>query len=255
MKIFITGASGFIGRHLVPKLLGAGHQLTVCLRDPSKEKAAFVGCKLATGNFATDRTATDWLPRLKGCDVVINLVGIISESPGQSFENLHIKAPIALFQAAQQAGITHIIQLSALGADQGAETAYHKSKRQADECLRSLAPHALVLRPSLIYGENAQSWQLFSAISALPVIGLVGGGKQLLQPIHIEDLTAAIVTAIAHPPQHTITIDAVGATPISFARLMEQLRKPITPRPAFTFDIPVTLVKALPGSPTSQVQK
>ncbi|WGZ94977.1 MAG: NAD-dependent epimerase/dehydratase family protein [Candidatus Thiothrix putei] len=88
MNILLTGASGFIGGHLLPALRAAGHQVT-----PVARRYGF--------NFNQMQAISDWLPHLHGVDAVINSVGIIAETRGQTFAVLHHRAPAALFQALQ----------------------------------------------------------------------------------------------------------------------------------------------------------
>ena len=104
MKILLTGASGFIGRH-IKQALNKHEEYE--LITPSHHDA----------DFNINVTASDWLPILKRVDVVINAVGIITETKCQLFSNLHSKALIALFQACEQSHLIRVIQMSALGAD------------------------------------------------------------------------------------------------------------------------------------------
>jgi uncharacterized protein YbjT (DUF2867 family) len=146
--ILLTGASGFIGRHLAHTLLAHGHDVIATSRRPGQ--AARPGLREVAADFSRDIEPAAWLPRLVGVDVVINAVGILRESPGQRFDLLHDRAPRALFAACADAGVKLVIQLSALGADQHATSRYHMSKKAADDYLRGLGLPAVILRPSLV---------------------------------------------------------------------------------------------------------
>lgn len=113
MNIFVTGATGFIGKHVVAALLADGHQVTVCGRNLGGLEHPFPGVKFLEGEFAHDHQARDWVPRVMGFDAVINCVGIIRQTRSQRFDALHRAAPIALFEACVQAGVSKVIQLSA----------------------------------------------------------------------------------------------------------------------------------------------
>ena len=102
MIILLTGASGFIGRHLADALLAHGHDVIVASRKPGH--AARPGLREVAADFSRDIEPAAWLSRLAGVDVVINAVGILRESPGQRFELLHERAPRALFAACAEAG-------------------------------------------------------------------------------------------------------------------------------------------------------
>ncbi len=233
MNILLTGATGFIGSHLLNRLLQKGHHVTACIRQPDKQYRQDPRLNVTVVDFMQATRLDDWLPLLMDIDVVINAVGIISESRQQSFAKLHTDAPAALFSAAQKAGVKRVLQISALGADQDAKSAYHLSKLAADDVLASLDLDWFILRPSLVYGTGAVSMGLFRALSALPVIPLIEGGTQNMQPVHIDDLVEAVILCIGSqlderldqnvPTQ--LTLDVVGPDEISMKALLFKQRQ------------------------------
>lgn len=166
---------------------------------------------------------TDWLPHLDGIDAVINSVGIIGETGAQRFAALHSTAPTALFRACAHAGVRRVLQISALGADETAFSAYHLSKRAADDCLRSLDLDWFVLRPSLVYGRGGRSAALFMRLAALPLIPVFGDGQQNLQPVHISDVVASVLHSLTSTKTRQ-TLDIVGSETISFAEWLQWMR-------------------------------
>lgn len=223
MRILITGANGFIGRHLV-HALRMQHDIVVCVRDPESAKERFPGLGTVVRDFATTTTVEAWLTCLRRIDVVINAVGIIRESRTQTFEQLHHRAPCAMFQACARAGVRKVIQISALGADDTAFSQYHLSKRAADDCLRQLDLDWVIVKPSLVYGPGGTSAAFFKALAALPLIPIVDRGEQPIQPIHIDDLVTAIVTLLRPDAPARLSLDAVGPHPITFKGMLEQYR-------------------------------
>ena len=118
---------------------------------------------------------------------------------------MHTEGPIALFDACLTAGVGRVRQVSALGADAGAATRYHLSKRAADEHLAGLDPAGArldwcVLRPSLVLGPGGGSTALFAALAAAPLPIRLGPGTWRVQPIHVDDLTAAVAHLLERPP-------------------------------------------------------
>lgn len=211
MNILLAGASGFIGRNIATALANAGHQV--------------MGVSRSQGiDFRDMQTAADWLPHLDGIDAVINCVGIIGESGAQRFEPLHSLAPSALFRACARAGVRRVLQISALGADETAFSAYHLSKRAADDCLRSLDLDWFVLRPSLIYGRGGKSADLFMRLAALPLIPVIGDGRQALQPVHISDVVATVMQSLASTKTRQ-TLDIVGNETLTFAEWLQWMRE------------------------------
>lgn len=210
MNILLTGASGFVGRNLAGALTRAGHRVVPASRQN--------GC-----DFTRLTDPADWLPYLHGIDAVINSVGIIGETTRQRFAPLHRLAPVALFEACARAGIRRVIQISALGADHTAFSAYHLSKRAADDALCGLDLDWFVLRPSLIYGRGGNSSALFLRLAALPLIPVIGDGRQLLQPVHIGDVAATVLRCL-DTSRTRQTLDIVGNETVAFADWLGRMR-------------------------------
>ena len=238
MNILLTGASGFIGHHILLALEQHSHKLIACCRSPEKLAFKSENTRIPQLNYADMTNETDWLPHLQNIDAVINCVGIIVESKRQTFQTLHAQVPIALFRAAEQARVKKIIQISALGADESAQSAYHISKKAADDVLRNLTVDWFVLQPSIVYGDGAQSMALFHALAALPVHALIDGGKQLMQPIHVSDVVATLIQCLKPDSPIRLTLPLVGPEAISFKRLLEQLRQRLGKKPAPAFSLP-----------------
>ena len=224
MRVLVTGATGFIGGHVIAALQRAGHEVTAVARSPASLSRQYRALNVVTGDFSHDHAANDWLARLRGMDAVVNCVGIIRESRGQRFDALHRDAPIALFRACEQAGIKKVVQISALGADETAISHYHVSKKAADDALAAMALPWVILQPSIVYGPGAKSSDLFRALAALPVIPLVADGQQSVQPVHVDDLVAMVMRALESEALNHKRMTVAGPAPISMKALLEGWR-------------------------------
>lgn len=230
MNILLTGANGFIGRNVSALLAQAGHRIVAASRQ--------------TGiDFTRMSDPADWMPRLRGIDAVINSVGIIGETSQQRFMPLHRDAPIALFQACSEAGIRRVIQISALGADDTAFSAYHLSKRAADDALRALDIDWFVLRPSLIYGRGGASAGFFLRLARLPFLPVIGDGAQTLQPVHIADVAATALRCLECTASRR-TLDIVGNDSVTFADWLGRMRSAQGLPQASRFEIPPRIAHA-----------
>ena len=222
MKILLTGASGFIGKHLLYALQQNAYSVTACTHRNSIESSTKT--RSIKIDFMQMQHAEDWLPHLKNIDVVINSVGIITETKRQKFAMLHYRAPVSLFQACEIAGVQRLIQISALGADDTPITPYHRSKKSADDVLRNSSLNWFILQPALIYGEGGKSSALFQRLSHLPVIPLIGEGLQMIQPVHISDVVATVLCCLDQEIATQQTIKVVGEHAISYKDWLISLR-------------------------------
>lgn len=229
MRILIAGAGGFIGGRVAVELHGAGHAIVACGRDPGRlgrvvPFADVLGCDLARDGVA------DWAGRLKNVRAVVNAVGIFRGNGANSLERVHATGPCALFEACAAAAIPKLIQISALGAGEGAETAFHLTKRAAGACCMRLAkerdlPGWTVIRPSLVIGAGGQSTALFAALAALPWPIRLAQGAWTAQPIHAADLARAIRLLIEREGNAPRLLDAVGPHPMTTDELTNALRQ------------------------------
>jgi uncharacterized protein YbjT (DUF2867 family) len=231
VRVLITGANGFLGSRLVAGLLGAGHELVCAVRRPGAARSggAHLGdasrCEFVQVDFSRDTDPAVWRPRLQGVDAVINAVGIFREGQGQRFDTIHDRTPSALFTACLECGVSRVVQISALGADDQASSSFHLSKKAADDHLLSLAlPSAVVAQPSLVYGPGGTSARWFETMASLPLIALPGGGRQPVQPIHVDDLVQAVV-ALVHGGDAAGRVPLVGPHPLQFREMLAALRR------------------------------
>lgn len=238
MRILICGANGFVGRHLVAGLRQAGHNVVRGVRRATQASDVTI-------DYLADTTPAHWLPRLRGFDAVVNAVGVLRDSVKLPMETLQSRTPCALFAACAKAGIPRVVQISALGVEGALDTIYFRTRRAAEAAVFSLPETIrwLNLRPSLIYGDDGASALFFRQLARLPLHGLPMGGQQMMQPVHIDDLVAAVRNWLADDAAVSQHINAVGAEATTLRGLLDSYRAQMGYAPAWHISVPSTWVK------------
>lgn len=252
MRVLVSGASGLIGAALVERLLRAGHEVVPGGRRTASLRRRWPGADAVAIDYA-DPAPAEWRRALRGVDVVVNAVGIFREQDSQRFDALHVKGPLALFEAAAAAGVGRIVQISALGASADADAAYLASKGRADAALPALPVTATVIRPSLVFASEGASTRWFALLAALPVTPLPGGGGQPIQPVHLDDLCELVLRVLEadDPPPG---VDVVGPTPVTLRGYLSMFKRTLgfsrwfLPVPARLAHASAALLARLPGS-------
>ena len=222
MRVLITGASGFIGTHVVAALLRAGHVPVAAVRG---SRAAMPGVDALACDFTRDVDAATWRPRLAGIDAVVNCAGILREARAGDFERVHAAVPLALAQACRDAGVRRLVQVSALGDPRDAE--FVASKHRGDEALLRSGIEAVVLRPSVVYSTRGSygGTTLLRGLAALPLIPLPGSGEARLQPLDAEDLADAVLAALERPEAAGQRLELAGPEAITLHRYLGLWRR------------------------------
>lgn len=235
-KVFLlTGANGFIGRHIAAELRARGHRVLAASRHSTPP------C-----DFAHMTRASDWQDWLidpvtgQPVDGAINAVGALRDRPGRSLQALHANAPMALFDACAQSGVRRVVQVSALGIANG-DTAYARTKRQAQCHLLALTEagrlDGLVLQPSVVFGHGGASSALFTTLARLPVLPLPRAAReQPIQPIHVNELAEAIVNLALSDATGMQALG--GSRALTMAEFIASLRTQLKQRPAWQITQP-----------------
>jgi NADH dehydrogenase len=234
MKVFVTGASGFVGREVFKQLREAGHDVRVLSRRAPSSPEIHPGNVLDAASLPAG---------LRDVDAVIHLVGIISEIGEQTFENVHTRGAQNLVTAAQQAGVKRFIQMSALGTRANAVSRYHQSKWAAEEIVRRGGLAFTIFRPSIIYGPRDLFVNLFARIARFsPVLPVMGDGRGRMQPVPVADVAAAFARALGEPRSIGQTYDLCGPEPLAFDAILDAIME-VTGRKRMKLHVPMPLAR------------
>lgn len=221
MRVFVTGGTGFVGRQLCQQLCSSGHEVLALVRPGSEKKLVAHPSLVPLSIELFDPTLSE---KLKGCDAVIHLVGIIREFPGRgvTFRRLHVEATEAVVTATQRAGISRYLHMSANGTREDAVSNYHRTKWRAECIVRQSNLDWTIFRPSLIYGEEDQFINMLAGfIRRLPAVPVMGDGKYQMQPVSVEQVATGFVAALSEPATIGKTYHCGGADCVSYNALLD----------------------------------
>lgn len=205
MKVFITGATGFVGRQVVARLVESGHEVHCLVRPSSRGRLAEL--QRSTGGVVVPVQGDclemgSFLEAMRGCQAVIHLVGIIREFPerGITFERLHVEATRNVVRAAMQTGIERFLHMSALGARADAPSRYHQTKYKAEQLLLQSGLKYVIFRPSVIFGRDDQFVNLLARmVRRFVPAPVIGDGRARLQPVAVENVADGFERALTPP--------------------------------------------------------
>ena len=239
----ILGGGGFIGRYLVRNLTKKNYRCIISTRK------AFQKGYLKTQATPGAIELIDWNPNnfselkeaIKNSDVVINLIGILYETRKQKFYNIHTNIPEAVAKICSESDVKKFIHVSAIGASENSKSLYQKSKFQGEVKALENFKNTVVIRPSVVCGTEDNFTNLFSKLSILPVIPVVGINYKF-QPILVNDVADAIVHAIELKGNEGKIYEIGGPKVISFGDMVKSILKTINKK-RFVVPMPMPIAK------------
>ncbi|MBI5970850.1 MAG: complex I NDUFA9 subunit family protein [Deltaproteobacteria bacterium] len=227
--IFITGATGFVGRNLVEELLRRSFKLRCLVRDTDKASwLRGLGCELVKGDVTDAASVTAGLTQ--GVTTVIHLVGILFETKGagrelpSSFEDIHVIGARNVVEACKAKGVTRYLHVSALGARPGARSRYHKTKWAGEEIVRASGLEYTIFRPSVIFGKEDKFTNMFArAMRLTPVFMVPGPGKNKMSPVYVKDLVCAMADSPANEGAKRKTFEIGGQQILTLDEIIDAI--------------------------------
>jgi uncharacterized protein YbjT (DUF2867 family) len=196
--VTVFGGSGFIGRQVVRKLAKRGWRIRVATRRPDLafhlQPSGRVGQIHAVQ--ANLRNPASVARALQGADAAVNLVGILAESGRQNFEAVHAFGARAVARAVHEAGISRLVHMSALGADENSPADYARTKGRGEAAVRDIFPAAIITRPSVVFGPEDDFFNRFAEMARfLPIIPLIGAETKF-EPVFVGDVAEVIARGV-----------------------------------------------------------
>ncbi len=197
MKVFVAGATGFVGRHIAKKLVAHGHSVIALAHKRSDEVLKGAAVEKREGSILDLNSLRS---AIKGAEAIVNAVGIIKEVRGKTFGAIHWQGVENLIAAAKENGIKRFIQISALGTGTGIDTAYFRTKEAGEMALRNSGLDWTIFRPAMILGSgDGFSTEMLALMKKGPFIPVIGKGDYKLQMVYIEDVAECAALAFGKP--------------------------------------------------------
>ena len=258
----IFGGSGFIGRYVVKRLAQQGFIVRVASRDP--ESALFLKPMGAVGQivplFASIGNEATVQRAVEAAEVVVNLVGILAESGSASFQAIHAEGSERIARLSAVAGVSRLVQISAIGADPDSPSRYAATKGRAEQAVLAVFPQATILRPSLVFGVEDKLFNRFAAIARISPIMPVISGDTKMQPVYVADVADAVMAAQASSVPGGKVFELGGPRVWTFREILAFILK-ATRRDRRLLDIPMGLARLqasilqhVPGKPLTPDQ-
>ncbi len=239
----ILGGGGFIGKYLARNMTKKNYRCIITTRN------AFQKGYLKTQGTPGSIELLDWNPNnfselkdaIKNSDIVINLIGILFETRKQKFYNIHSSIPESIAKICSNSDVKKFIHVSAIGASSQSKSIYQKSKYKGEEKAFENFKKTVVVRPSVVCGTEDNFTNLFSKLSFLPVIPLVGINYKF-QPILVNDVADAIVKIIQTQNNEGKIYELGGPQIISFGDMVKSILRTINKK-RFVIDMPMPIAK------------
>ncbi len=224
--VTIFGGSGFLGRNVVRALCKRDYRIRIAVRRPELayhlQPAGKVGQIHAVQ--ANLRYPASVEAAMRGASVAINLVGILTEGGGQTFDEVQVRGAEAVAKAAEAAG-ARMVHVSAIGADERSASRYARSKAAGEKAVLSAVPSATILRPSVVFGPEDQFANRFGALAQIsPVLPLVGGDTRM-QPVYVGDVAEAVADAVDGKTKAGATYELGGPEVLTMREIIQLILK------------------------------
>lgn len=219
--VFLTGASGSIGKKMTRALIGDGWRVRALVLpgDPDADALREIGCEVVEGDVTVPSSLVG---AMDGMGAVYHMAAVILSRDPLVYVRVNIDGTRNVLEEARSAGVEHLIYVSSASVVYPRTTAYSRSKRHAENLVRSSTEMSYtIVRPTLVYDETgSQEVKMFwEALRRFPVVPFIGSGRALKNPVHVDDLVAGLLAIPHNERAFGKTYDFCGGEVISIGDL------------------------------------
>ena len=223
MRLVVTGANGSVGKNLLAHASEHADVEVVAAVRSERAAAALPARANVDVRIVSADNVDDLAKTLAGASSLIHLSGILIESKTASYEQANVAATESAVEACRRAGVSHIVIISALGADVRSSNRYRRSKGEGERAVERSGLDGTIIRTPILLGpETAGAAGIVRPIMS-GTVSLLGGGRYLMRPLDIDDLSAAILLACRNHPKGVRIHELAGPEPITYRALVERV--------------------------------
>jgi uncharacterized protein YbjT (DUF2867 family) len=242
--VTIFGGSGFVGRYIARRLAKEGWRIRVAVRNPNE--AMFVRPYGSVGQvepvFCNVRDDASVASVLNGADAVVNCVGVLTEAGKNTFTAVQADGAERIARMAAAAGVARMVHISAIGADAASESEYSRTKAAGEAGVLAHMPNAMILRPSVIFGNEDEFFNRFAAMAGMgPILPIVGADSRF-QPAYVDDVAAAAVMGVEGK---AVGVYELGGPDVQTMRELMHTTLGVVQRRSLVMNIPFWIAKIM----------
>ena len=244
MDIAIVGAPGFVGSHLVPHLVGAGHRVVAICRDGRRLPGWGEAVEARAADVSTGAGLDE---ALAGADAIVHLAAIPRESRGRRFEDVNVRGTERVVQAAERAGIPRLVHLSVLGVADDPRLRYLYSKWRGETAVRESSLDWIVLRPSLMFGTGDGFFNLVKTTLrwwSPGIVAIPGRGDARFQPLSVDDLAIGVEKSLTDAGRAGSAYELGGPDHVTYRQIVDAVMQATGMR-RLKVGIPIPLLSTL----------
>jgi uncharacterized protein YbjT (DUF2867 family) len=222
MTIAITGANSSVGQSLLRHLARLGEDEVIAVVRSERAAASLPSSSRIAVHVVAYEDADRLAHALSGADCVVHLAGILIEWTGTSYESANVGTAEAVALAALEAGVSHLVQVSVIGASVGSPNRYFRSKAEAERAFTDTGIPSTILRTPILLGPGTAGAAALSRMIRRSTARLLGGGTYTMRPLDADDLDVALVAICRTRPTGTRLLELVGPEPVTYRALVER---------------------------------
>jgi uncharacterized protein YbjT (DUF2867 family) len=255
-RVTVFGGTGFVGRHIVRHLSDSGVTVRIASRHPARAEGDNV--EQIVADVRDERSVE---AAVVGADGVVNAIGLYVEHGGDTFHSIHVEAAARIARMARRAGTRRFVHLSGIGANAVSPSPYIRNRGEGEAAVQAAFPGAVVIRPAVMFApDDAFLTRILALLRTSPVYPLFGDGKTRLQPVHVDDVAAAIAQILRQIQRPSPIYELAGPRVYSYEELLRTIARtakfrPVLVRIPFAFwDAVAGLGEILPHPPLTRNQ-